>query len=212
MDDQLFNIGSDDGFLFAELKKGRVKAFNLLFEKHYENLCRFAYSFTHEADMSQSLVQNVFIKIWEKRFVIGEVKNPVAYLTTMVRNQCLDYLKEQQIFERTGQNVKRSSHDNSTDHAVMANNFEESLVIAISKLPPRCKVAFEYSRFHNLTNKEIASKMDISIKGVEALIGRALKLLKSDLKEFLPSYEPRKINPILFFIKSAKFPFLLDLS
>ena len=57
---------------------------------------------------------------------------------------------------------------------------------AIHKLPERCKIAFELSRFEGLSNKDIAVKMEISVKGVEALIGRSLKLLRSELIEFLP--------------------------
>ncbi len=208
MKGEIINIASSDSFLFDELKKGKVKAFDILFEKHYENLCRFAFSFIHEADMAQSLVQNVFIKIWERRFVLGEIKNAGAYLTTMVRNQCLDYLKEQQVFDHTEQSDKNNAFDFSTDQIVLANNFEERLVIALSTLPPRCKLAFEYSRFDNMTNREIASKMDISIKGVEALIGRSLKLLRIELREFLPSFEIKDITPILLFLKYSKKVFL----
>ena len=66
------------------------------------------------------------------------------------------------------------------------DEFEEKLVVVLSNLPERCRIAFEYSRFENLTYPEIAEKMGISVKAVEALISRALKTLRIELKEYLP--------------------------
>lgn len=196
-----FDISSPDSILLEEIKNGNPKAFDVIFKKYYNNLCRFAFFLIHDADMSQCLVQNVFIKLWERRFVSEPIKNVAAYLTSMVKNQCSDYLKEQRIRDLTLQKNNINEPDNSTEEEIFSRNFEECLVIALSKLPPRCRLAFEFSRFENLTNKEIAEKMDISVKGVEALIGRSLKTLRFELKEFLPSFDSRNINPVLFFLK-----------
>ncbi len=200
----LTDISTPDDLLLQELKNDNVKAFDLIFKKYYSNLCRFAYSLIHDADMSQSLVQNVFVKLWERRF-IGQINNLPAYLSTMVRNQCCDYLQELSLLDKGGvdaSNIHRV--DNSTENEVFRKNFEESLIAALGKLPTKCRTAFEYSRFENLSNKEIAQRMEISIKGVEALIGRSLKTLRIELHEFLPSQNSSKLNSVLLFLRFGR--------
>jgi len=96
-----------------------------------------------------------------------------------------------------------SQSENTTDNQIDVQDFEEQLTIALGSLPQRCREAFEYSRFENFTNKEIAQKMEISTKGVEALIGRSLKSLRISLSEYLPSSKISKYRcPILFSIFS----------
>jgi RNA polymerase sigma-70 factor (ECF subfamily) len=193
------NVSSPDNVLVNELNDGSTKAFDLIFKKYYTNLCRFAFSILHDADLSQSLVQNVFVKLWERRFVSREIENLGGYLTMMVKHQVFDYVHDREnqhlVFKKAGKGVV----DESTENEISRNNFEECLVSALSKLPGRCRQAFEMSRFENLTNKEIAAKMDITVKGVEALIGRSLKILRVELREFLPSFRLND-NLILFFL------------
>ncbi|PTN10525.1 RNA polymerase sigma-70 factor [Mangrovibacterium marinum] len=198
-----FDISSPDHVLLLELKEGNSKAFDLIFRRYYDNLCRLCYSFIHDADTSQNLVQNVFIKLWERRFVMDKVSNLGGYLTVMVKNQIADYIsdyKKHQIDSEFNTNIA----DYSTENEIQGREFEERLTISLAKLPPRCKQAFELSRFENLSNKEIAVKMKISVKGVEALIGRSLKLLRVELSEFLPSSKISSKNPILFFLRIAR--------
>lgn len=193
-----------DSQLLEEIAKGSSKAFDLVFRKYYNNLCRYAFLVIHDADMAQSLVQNVFVKLWEKRLGLGKIGNLASYLTTMVRNQCFDYLKEQKILDSDLKLKNSGSYENSTEDAIFGNEFEECLIEALSKLPPRCRIAFELSRFDNMTNKEIAQEMKISVKGVEALIGRSLKSLRLELREFLPSFDLKDIMPIFYFIRFSK--------
>jgi RNA polymerase sigma-70 factor (ECF subfamily) len=197
---QIFlNASSPDNILVNELNGGSTKAFDLIFKKYYSNLCRLAFSILRDADLSQSLVQNVFVKLWERRFVSGEIENLGGYLTMMVKHQVFDYMHDKKnqhlVFKKAGMGVA----DESTENEIFRSNFEERLVIALAKLPGRCRQAFELSRFENLTNKEIAGKMDITVKGVEALIGRSLKILRIELREFLPSFRLND-NLILFFL------------
>jgi RNA polymerase sigma-70 factor (ECF subfamily) len=145
-------------------------------------------------------VQNVFVKLWERRFVSGEIKNLGGYLTMMVKNQISDHMHDRDnrhlVFEKT----KSRMADESTENEIFRKNFEECLVIALSKLPERCRQAFELSRFEDLTNKDVAEIMAISVKGVEGLIGRSLKILRVELREFLPSLQLKGDNLVLFFL------------
>jgi RNA polymerase sigma-70 factor (ECF subfamily) len=155
-----------------------------------------------DQDKAQSLVQNVFVKLWETRYTLGHITNLPAYLTHMVRNESLIYLRSE----------KRSIHmplftpemkiESSEDDRFLSSDFTEKLVAALALLPERCREAFELSRFEELSNREIAEKMDISAKGVEALMTRALKSLRRTLSGYLPSGRekatPGKILLLLF--------------
>ncbi|WP_163718620.1 RNA polymerase sigma-70 factor [Mangrovibacterium lignilyticum] len=197
------DISSPDHILLLELKDGNSKAFDVIFRRYHDNLCRLSYSFIHDANMSQNLVQNVFIKLWERRFIIGKIGNLGGYLTVMTKNQIADYVSDHKKHHLNAE-LNISIADHSTENEILGKDFEERLVVALAKLPPRCKQAFELSRFENMSNKEIARAMNISVKGVEALIGRSLKFLRTELSEFLPSSEFPKQNPILFFLRITR--------
>jgi RNA polymerase sigma-70 factor, ECF subfamily len=190
-----------DGFLFAELKAGNQRAFDKIFNDYYQNLCRLAYSIVHDEDNAHSLVQHVFVKLWENRSSLDHVDRLLPYLTSMVRNHCINFVNREKRNIKLADIPADTQIGNTTECQIDLDEFEEKLIIALNTLPERCKMAFEYSRFENLTNKEIAQRMEISVKGVEALIGRALKSLRMLLADYLPSSESKNIqSPILFFL------------
>ncbi len=174
-------------FLLSELKNGREEAFDFIFRKYYKALCAQAMPYLNDLDTAQGQVQECFIRLWEKRSEADKIDNLAGYLSFMVRNQCIDYLRKTKVMGRAHEkgSVKTDAED-SAENLLLSREFEEKLVIALSNLPERCRMAFEYSRFENLTYPEIAKKMDISVKAVEALMSRALKALRKDLKDYLP--------------------------
>ncbi|MEI7523896.1 MAG: RNA polymerase sigma-70 factor [Mariniphaga sp.] len=186
-----------DRFLFEEFKNGNSRAFDKIFNDHYQNLCRLAYSIVHDQDNAHSLVQQVFINLWESRESLGHVEQLAPYFTVMVRNQCLNFVKREKRNTKLSDLPANSYSENTTDKQIDTLDFEEQLMIALASLPERCKMAFEYSRFENLTYQEIALKMEITVKGVEALIGRSLKSLRISLFEYLPAVRRGKIKDIL---------------
>ena len=190
-----------DNFIFEELKAGNTRAFDKIFNDHYPNLCRFAYSIVHDEDTAHSLVQQVFVKLWENRAALDHIERLTPYLTAMTRNHSLNFVKRERRNIQLADIPVGAQTGNITENQIDADTFEEQLIIALSLLPERCRMAFEYSRFENFTNKEIAIKMEISVKGVEALIGRALKSLRVSLAGYLPSARKGgSQNPILFAI------------
>ena len=179
-------------FILNELQKGNERAFDLIFKEYYKSLSQFSYSFIKDQDKAESLVQEVFVKLWEKRKNLTIIDNLLSYLMVMVRNISIDYLRKEKTSLRVYLKIKPEESVNTTEERVSKNEFEEKVLKSVMNLPERCRIAFELSRFDSLTNKEIAEEMKISVKGVEALIGRSLKLLRSELVEFLPSVTVRK--------------------
>lgn len=198
----LFNDNAgNQQFILDELQKGNERAFDTIFKLYYKSLCQFSYSFIKDQDTAENLVQEVFAKLWEKRHNITNVDNLLSYLMRMVRNQSIDFLRKEKTNSKTYNKLRLENSENTTEEQILKNEFEEKLLRSIMNLPERCRTAMEMSRFDGFSNKEIAQKMEISVKGVEALIGRSLKLLRSELQEFLPSLSEKhkkRIGPVLF--------------
>jgi RNA polymerase sigma-70 factor, ECF subfamily len=189
-----------DGFLVDELIKSNERAFEKIFNDNYLNLCRFANSIVHDEDSAQNIVQQVFINLWENRKSLNHIDHLSPYLTTSVRNNCINFIKREKRNMNLSAIPVNFQFENTTENQVSIDEFEEHLFIVLSELPERCKLAFEYSRFDKLTNKEIAQKMNITIKGVEALISRSLKQLRVSLAEFLPSSGITRLKDSILFM------------
>jgi RNA polymerase sigma-70 factor (ECF subfamily) len=205
----MFNEGvNNQQFILSELQKGNERAFDTIFKQYYKPLCQFSYSFIKDQDTSENLVQEVFAKLWEKRERLTNIENLLSYLMGMVRNQSIDFLRKKKTNSKFYNKLRPEESENTTEEQISKNEFEESLLKSITNLPERCRIAIEMSRFDGFSNKEIAQKMEISVKGVEALIGRSLKLLRSELQEFLPSLsekDKKRGRPILFSLFLNRF-------
>lgn len=173
-------------FFLSELQAGHEHAFDFIFKKYYKALCAQAVSYVSELDIAQSLVQDCFIKLWEKRTEATSIQNLSSYLSLMVRNQCIDHIRKQKSLTELHKKSHQGEETDTTSETIIYREFEEKLVAVLASLPERSRIAFEYSRFEGLSYPEIATKMGISTKAVEALISRALKTLRIELKEYLP--------------------------
>jgi len=177
---------SNEQFVLIALKEGQEKAFDFVFRQYYKSLCAQAHLYTRDLDLSQSLVQDCFIKLWEIREQATEIEDLSSWLVVMVRNKCVDYIRKHKREATLDRTVNQPAAEQDTDTPILSREFEERLVQALTQLPERCRIAFEYSRFEGLTYPEIASRMNISVKAVEALVSRSLKILRVELKDYLP--------------------------
>lgn len=195
-----------DSFLLSELTSGNSRAFKKIFEDHYANLCRYAGVLLGDPDNAQSLVQNVFVKLWETRSQLGEVQSLPRYLTTMVKNEAINHLKREKRQIRMSRLPDDGGTAQSAENLVRKHELQKHIIIALNSLPERCRQAFEMSRFENLSNRAIAEAMQISVKGVEALITRSIKILRSELKEYLPSGKDKILpgNLLLIIVRKIK--------
>lgn len=175
-----------DSFLLNALREGEEKAFDFIFRKFYKALCAQANLYVHDLDLAQSLVQECFLKLWENRAQSTQINHLSAYLSFMVRNRCIDCLRKNKNKKHSVELTEEAGLAEASDSPVLSHEFEEQLVEALGSLPERCREAFEYSRFEGMTYPEIAKQMNISVKAVEALMSRSLKILRVELKEYLP--------------------------
>lgn len=174
--------------IFHSIKQGDEKALEMLFHEFYEPLCRYALSFLKDREDAEEVVQNSFVKIWEKRDTIEVDSSPKAYLYRMIRNQCLNDLKHQKVIHQYQEHSLHThdQYEQASDGHTIRGELEVKITEALQKLPEQCRVIFSLSRFEELKYKEIADQLNLSVKTVENQMGKALKIMREQLKEYLP--------------------------
>lgn len=170
------------------LKAGQITAFEMLFRTFYQPLCNYAYTFLQDRDEAEEIVQSIFTNVWEKRSTL-EIKTAVKpYLYAMVRNGCLNVIKHEKIKQQhvaMELNVAERSVE-SVSRTIHASELETRISKAMDRLPEQCRLVFKLSRFEELKYAEIARQLNISVKTVENQMGKALKIMREQLKDYLP--------------------------
>ncbi|NPA35405.1 MAG: RNA polymerase sigma-70 factor [Chlorobi bacterium] len=167
---------------------GSEDAFDFLFRKYYRKLCSVAIMLLKDDDLSQSIVQECFISFWEKRNTVKEINNIYGFLSFMVRNKSLDYLRKMKAEQSAVNKMYEDFHENSENEHYELSELEQRILEILNNMPERARMAFQYSRYDGLKYTEIADKMNITTKAVEALVSRALKTLRIELKDYLPFF------------------------
>ena len=169
-------------------------SFKKLFSIFFARLNEFARQIVKDDDLSQDIVQDVFIKIWEKKEKYHSI-NIEALLFKMVRNKCLDYIKHIRIVNNNRSELQihaqleelyRIDFIGDEPYVLIEEELRNEVKSIINSLPDRCRDVFILSRIDGLKNKEIASRLGINIKNVERHISRALKEFRSKFKDDLP--------------------------
>lgn len=174
--------------IVGAIRQGNERIFEVVFRKYYQSLCSYANSMLKEIDEAEEIVQNLFSGIWEKRAELEINISLKAYLYRAVHNHCLNRIKHLKIREEYQQyaNSYYDSSYESVSQSVMKNELEQKIEEAIGKLPEQCRIIFRMSRFDELKYHEIAEQLGISPKTVENQVGKALKILRIELAEYLP--------------------------
>ena len=174
-----------DQKLLELLQTDSEHAIDLLFRSHYAFLCQTVYRIIPDKNLVEDLTQDVFYELWRKRETIVIKTSIRAYLKRAARNKALNYIRGQKIkFEEEEKTPDlRSTAINSIQQMEMSE-LQACIDKAIDKLPERCRLVFSLSRFEEMSYKQIAEALDISIKTVENQISKALKLLRIAVAEY----------------------------
>lgn len=180
----------DEKQLAALLKEGNVYVYELIFRRYYVSLCGFAVRFVQQPEDAEEIVQDVFLKVWEKKNDLLITTSLKSYLFRATYNSCMNVLSHAKIENRYASFIRNSSLKNQyLSNPVMDSlaykDLNDKITAAIERLPEACKEIFKMSRYDGLKYAEIASQLNISVKTVETQISRALSKLREDLKEFL---------------------------
>lgn len=180
--------------LFELIRLGDQKALELLFAIYFPRLNDFASKVVKDDVISQDIVQEVFVKIWEKRSEF-ETINLEAFLFRLVRNRCIDYIKHLKVINNRMLEIQinskyeelyRIDFVGDEPYVLIEQELKQKIERTIDSLPERCREVFILSRINGLKNKEIAQKLDINIKNVERHLSRALQAFRENFTEELP--------------------------
>lgn len=192
------------------IANGDHQKFEIVFKYFYNDLCRFAFSLLHDAEQAEEEVQEVFVKVWMKRESLTQVENLKAYLFRAVYNQCMNHIKHSKVKQTHAEHVLLSSQNESLQSDELSlKQLKEEIKRHVDQLPDQCRKAFELSRYQELSYKEIAEVMQISVKTVENHIGRALKSLRHALKDFITAFFVVGFTNLFYFQLGVQFYFVV---
>jgi RNA polymerase sigma-70 factor (ECF subfamily) len=177
-----------DAAIIRLLKDRDETGFEQVFKFYFKTLYRYALTILQDHDQAEDIVQNVFYKLWDKMESLHFQDSLAAYLYRAVYNESLNHLKHKKV-RRTYQTYITTRMKDYTDGAhrkVMFGELERRLHTAINELPEQCRTIFQMSRFEELRYLDIAQRLGISVKTVENQMGKALKVLRMKLIDYLP--------------------------
>jgi len=167
----------------------KEQTFELVFRRYYVRLCGYANKFIGNTAESEGIVQEAFLKIWEKRDSLNMDDDIRPYLFKSVQNLSLNFIEHKKVkdnYYSVIEEVYKSQKENyQTYESVIYNELQSKVDGAISSLPERCREIFHMSRDEGLKYHEIAQKLGISVKTVETQMSRALLKLRKELSDYL---------------------------
>ncbi len=177
----------EDKEFVERLKKGEPAFFGLLFNRYYTGLVVYARHLLESDDNAEDIVHDVFMALWEKRASLSVNSSLKSYLFTSVKNRCLNYITHLRVQSDYQQAILQKGDVLGLtwefyEEAELSNLIES----AIKKLPPQCQKVFIMSRFEDKTAAQIAQELTISPRTAEKHIEKAVKLLRHELKDYLP--------------------------
>ncbi len=160
------------------LDKGNKRAFTDFYSQYFKRLLIESDKYVKDIYVAEEVVQDVFLKIWERSDDLTQIQSIKSYLYRSVINASINYVNRQKNLELHHQKIVDEFTEDQADQLDEENELIVLLYDEIEKLPPKCKEIFKMNRFERLKYREIALKLDLSEKTVENHIGNALKLLR----------------------------------
>ena len=177
----------NDFYIQKKIQGGDIVVFERLFVKYYEPLCHHADKILKDMDTAEDIVQEFFYNFWKNRETFSPKLSLNAYLYQSIRNNALHHLEHQAVKQSYVQQVLNDYQDvipagNQQD--VELQELNKAISVTLQLMPERCSRIFRMNRFEGKKYREIADILSISVKTVEADMGKALQLFRKSLKEF----------------------------
>lgn len=180
---------SQEYLLVDRMQNGDRAAFKAIFSGHYQDVCRTIHRYIIDPGLTEDLAQEVFVRLWQKREQINITSNLPAYLRRMAVNEALGHLRKKTRFQADELPIHLPGLvAASADEQMGTDELQRRINEVIESLPDRCRLVFQLSRYEELSNREIAEQLDISVKTVENQMTKALRTLREGLADYLPSW------------------------
>ena len=165
--------------------------FKQLFHSLQPRLYAYCRKYIDDSELAKDIVQECFVHIWENRF--EKIVSHEAYLFRAVHNRCISHLRSLKVHADYEISVKQKLKEMEIHPEtptplteLYMKEINELLQQCVEKLPEKCRLVFMMSRYQGMKNQEIADELNISVRTVDAHIYQALKIIKEELKDYLP--------------------------
>ncbi len=175
--------------------KSDQKAFERLFFVYYDNLYRFAYTYLKNKEEAEEIVSDVFVRLWEQREKLLEIRNLEIYLIIATKNHALNRLKKfRKVFftDIEGIAEAKPGYADNPEQQMLTYELASLIDEAVLALPEKCRRIFQLVRMEGMKQKEVARMMHLSPRTVENQIGIALKKIAGKLAIHLKSGRSKK--------------------
>lgn len=182
----------------ADIANGDQEAFCSFFHAFKNKIYSFSFSFTHSAEVAEEITQDVFIKVWTNRESLNEITNIDAWLSTVTRNLCFNYLKKLALEKRTKeavQNVQEPVNQNVEQYLSYKEQVSQ-VAEAVEQLSPQQRLVFNLNRNKGMKNEEIAHQLNLSPNTVKTHMVTALRKIRS----YLESHAAHLFSLLLLFL------------
>ena len=177
--------------LIKKLREGDHHAYKFIFDHYYALMGAIAYEYVEDYYISQNIVEDVMMSIWEKREQLIISTSVKSYLLASGHNKCIDYLRsrsrEAEVFSLESEIGSSSCYipDQEMFEQIVSSELEKKIEEIIQSMPEECKKVFLLSRYGNKSYAEIANELNISVNTVKYHIKKALSLFREELKDYL---------------------------
>ncbi len=171
--------------IIKKLRSGDEKFYKSVFYEYYPLLTYFAKKYVNDLDIAREIVQDFFVKLYEKRFSINIDSSFKSYLYKSVYNSCINYLNQVTLREQHHRQIKSQGYEPTgfTEDEINMTELENKIYREIDKLPAQCRRIFKMNRFDGLSNSEIAAKLKLSKRTIETQISKALRILRKNVPD-----------------------------
>jgi len=182
-------------FIFLRLKEGDEYAFKKIFNSKFNQVVGFCNSFLNNSEDAKNIAQEAFINLWVNRAKIERISGIDSFLFTHAKSACLNNIRHRGVVNRYVDHILDQKEvmlniqvlESIDFYSVECAELENIIRKSIENLPEQCRNVFILKRFDGKKNSDVAVELGITIKAVEANMTRALKLLKEQLSDYLPS-------------------------
>lgn len=189
--------------LQLQIEASSQRAFEELYRLFFPRLFNFSMLYVHKKETAEEIVNDIMVKIWEKRAELSNINNLETYLFVSVRNHSLNYLSKYSHYHveiQEGSGIAAMVNANDPEKELEWKEIYFKLNMAIEELPDQCRTVFKLIKEEGFRYKQVAEILNISPRTVETQLFRAIKKLDTAVAAYIDKSSPKNNNKNLLSI------------